>query len=108
MSFLQEPFNTPVGTYNSFQHPMGGGPPPELPTSPPTYESVSDRTLNKHVPHPPTPPPSQQVDRQTDGEGESLREGPFIRLARSFVCLPHFLHPISEWAWFVQMNVPSS
>uniref|UniRef100_A0A3Q1JMN8 IST1 homolog n=1 Tax=Anabas testudineus TaxID=64144 RepID=A0A3Q1JMN8_ANATE len=36
-----EPFNGPVGTYNNFQHPMGAGQPPQLPTSPPTYESVS-------------------------------------------------------------------
>ncbi|XP_026234609.1 IST1 homolog isoform X2 [Anabas testudineus] len=35
-----EPFNGPVGTYNNFQHPMGAGQPPQLPTSPPTYESV--------------------------------------------------------------------
>ncbi|XP_029353381.1 IST1 homolog isoform X2 [Echeneis naucrates] len=33
-------FNTPIGTYNNFQHPMGGGQPPQLPTSPPTYESA--------------------------------------------------------------------
>uniref|UniRef100_A0A3Q0R886 IST1 homolog n=1 Tax=Amphilophus citrinellus TaxID=61819 RepID=A0A3Q0R886_AMPCI len=36
-----EPFNAAIGTYNSFQPPMGGGQPPQLPTSPPTYESVS-------------------------------------------------------------------
>ncbi|KAK5935390.1 hypothetical protein CgunFtcFv8_020757 [Champsocephalus gunnari] len=36
-----EPFN-PIGTYNNFQHPMGGGPPPQLPTCPPTYESIDD------------------------------------------------------------------
>lgn len=35
-----EQFNVPVGTYNNFQHPMGGGQPPQLPTSPPTYESA--------------------------------------------------------------------
>ncbi|XP_029950809.1 IST1 homolog isoform X3 [Salarias fasciatus] len=35
-----EPFNAPIGNYNSFQHPMGGGQPPQLPTSPPTYEST--------------------------------------------------------------------
>ncbi|XP_037551201.1 IST1 homolog isoform X2 [Nematolebias whitei] len=35
-----EPFNAPVGTYNSFPHAMGGGQPPELPSCPPTYESA--------------------------------------------------------------------
>ncbi|KAM8876434.1 IST1 homolog [Synchiropus picturatus] len=38
------PFNPNVGTYNSFQHPMGGGQPPQLPTSPPTYESIDEIT----------------------------------------------------------------
>ncbi|XP_019723086.1 IST1 homolog isoform X2 [Hippocampus comes] len=37
---LQEPFNPAVGSYNSFPHPVGGGQPPQLPTSPPTYESA--------------------------------------------------------------------
>ncbi|XP_068609730.1 IST1 homolog [Brachionichthys hirsutus] len=31
-----------IGTYNNFQQPMGGGQPPQLPTSPPTYESIDD------------------------------------------------------------------
>ncbi|XP_034381976.1 IST1 homolog isoform X2 [Cyclopterus lumpus] len=35
-----EPYNNPVGTYNNFQHPMGGGQPPQLPSCPPTYESA--------------------------------------------------------------------
>ncbi|XP_019723013.1 IST1 homolog isoform X2 [Hippocampus comes] len=35
-----EPFNPAVGSYNSFPHPVGGGQPPQLPTSPPTYESA--------------------------------------------------------------------
>ncbi|CAK6973389.1 unnamed protein product [Scomber scombrus] len=69
-----EPFNAPVGTYNSFQPPMGGGQPPQLPTCPPTYESVPAPHLNHltathsqssplfptHSPHHPsvgTPPP---------------------------------------------------
>ncbi|XP_077569799.1 IST1 homolog isoform X1 [Stigmatopora nigra] len=37
-----EPFNPAFGPYNSFPHPMGGGQPPQLPTSPPTYESIDD------------------------------------------------------------------
>ncbi|XP_059372007.1 IST1 homolog isoform X2 [Carassius carassius] len=39
-----EPFNGPVGTYDgfsNFQPPVRGGQPPQLPSCPPTYESVS-------------------------------------------------------------------
>ncbi|TMS12806.1 IST1-like protein [Larimichthys crocea] len=43
-------FNVPVGTYNSFPHHMGGGQPPQLPTSPPTYESIDDLTPKPSVP----------------------------------------------------------
>ncbi|XP_036399548.1 IST1 homolog isoform X2 [Megalops cyprinoides] len=38
-----EPFNGPVGTYDgfsNFQPPVRGGQPPQLPSCPPTYESV--------------------------------------------------------------------
>lgn len=45
-----QPFNAPVGTYNNFQPPMGGGQPPQLPTSPPTYESIDDLTDNSSAP----------------------------------------------------------
>nr|XP_057933998.1 IST1 homolog isoform X2 [Doryrhamphus excisus] len=38
---MPEAFNPAVGSYNSFPHTVGGGQPPQLPTSPPTYESVS-------------------------------------------------------------------
>lgn len=61
--FFQEQFNVPVGTYNNFQHPMGGGQPPQLPTSPPTYESVSDPTPPIHAPF-----LFPQMDRRT-GQG---------------------------------------
>ncbi|XP_051235781.1 IST1 homolog [Dicentrarchus labrax] len=44
---MADQFHVPVGTYNNFQHPMGGGHPPQLPTSPPTYESIDDLTSNK-------------------------------------------------------------
>uniref|UniRef100_A0A8C1UX26 IST1 homolog n=1 Tax=Cyprinus carpio TaxID=7962 RepID=A0A8C1UX26_CYPCA len=40
-----EPFNGPVGTYDgfsNFQPPVRGGQPPQLPSCPPTYESVSE------------------------------------------------------------------
>lgn len=55
----QNQFNSQVGTYNNFSHPIGGGQPPQLPISPPTYESVSDRTS------PATSSRSQQMDRPT-------------------------------------------
>ncbi|KAF7654892.1 hypothetical protein LDENG_00063330 [Lucifuga dentata] len=47
-----EPFNVPIGTYgvNNFQHPMGGGQPPQLPSCPPTYESIDDLTDKPSVP----------------------------------------------------------
>ncbi|XP_041798153.1 IST1 homolog isoform X2 [Chelmon rostratus] len=54
-----EPFN--VGTYNNFQHPMGGGQPPQLPTSPPTYESAvgpgpSSKPFDNSLPELPSVP----------------------------------------------------
>ncbi|KAK2853941.1 hypothetical protein Q5P01_006602 [Channa striata] len=55
-------FNGPVGTYNNFQHPMGGGQPPQLPTSPPTYESIDDLTEKPSVPSQVIGPgPSSQI-----------------------------------------------
>ncbi|KAF7212107.1 IST1 homolog [Nothobranchius furzeri] len=45
-----EPFNPPVGTYDNFQHHMGGGQPPQLPTSPPTYESIDDLNIKPSIP----------------------------------------------------------
>ncbi|XP_016338082.1 IST1 homolog isoform X2 [Sinocyclocheilus anshuiensis] len=48
-----EPFNGPVGTYDgfsNFQPPVRGGQPPQLPSCPPTYESVI-----------PGPAPSAQI-----------------------------------------------
>ncbi|XP_026234608.1 IST1 homolog isoform X1 [Anabas testudineus] len=57
-----EPFNGPVGTYNNFQHPMGAGQPPQLPTSPPTYESIDDIIEKPSVPSQVLGPgPSSQV-----------------------------------------------
>lgn len=59
---FQEPFNAPVGTYDHFQHPMGGGQPPQLPTSPPTYESIDDLTGMPSVPFQAVGPgPSSQL-----------------------------------------------
>lgn len=78
--FPQDQFNATVGTYNSFQHPMGGGQPPQLPTSPPTYESVSDCT-------PPTMPssrPYRWTDKQERGTNSQGR-------AVILVCLQFFL-----------------
>uniref|UniRef100_A0A672KSK1 IST1 homolog n=1 Tax=Sinocyclocheilus grahami TaxID=75366 RepID=A0A672KSK1_SINGR len=48
-----EPFNGPVGTYDgfsNFQPPVRGGQPPQLPSCPPTYESVS--ASDHHPSHP--------------------------------------------------------
>ncbi|XP_006780339.1 IST1 homolog isoform X1 [Neolamprologus brichardi] len=57
-----EQFHAPVGTYNSFQPPMGGGQPPQLPTSPPTYESIDDLTEKPSVPSQAVgPAPSAQI-----------------------------------------------
>ncbi|KAM7015461.1 IST1 homolog [Tautogolabrus adspersus] len=54
-------FNAPVGTYDNFQQPMGGGQPPQLPTCPPTYESIDDLTDKPSVPSQVTGPgPSHQ------------------------------------------------
>ncbi|XP_043925891.1 IST1 homolog [Protopterus annectens] len=42
-----------VGTYeafNNFQPPQQRGPPPQLPTSPPTYESIDDLRPGKNLP----------------------------------------------------------
>ena len=41
LALLQEPYGPPVGTYAD-HFPVGGGQPPQLPTCPPTYESVSN------------------------------------------------------------------
>ncbi|XP_034738197.1 IST1 homolog isoform X3 [Etheostoma cragini] len=57
-----EPYNAPVGTYNDFQHPMGGGLPPQLPSCPPTYESIDDLTEKPFVPSQAVGPgPSSQL-----------------------------------------------
>lgn len=53
---------------------MGGGQPPQLPTFPPTYESVSDRTT-------PTANAPSCSRRWTDGQGRAqLREEQFVKL----------------------------
>jgi len=95
--FHQEPFNAPVGNYNSFQHPMGGGQPPQLPTSPPTYESVSDWALQIRAPL-----LSPQTDKQT---GWGTNQGRTIYSACFQFCLPSALYSFSEWACFIHMAV---
>ncbi|XP_036399547.1 IST1 homolog isoform X1 [Megalops cyprinoides] len=48
-----EPFNGPVGTYDgfsNFQPPVRGGQPPQLPSCPPTYESIDDLAVKPSVP----------------------------------------------------------
>lgn len=99
---LQEPFNAPIGTYNSFPHPMGGGQPPELPSCPPTYESVSDRALHVHALRPFL---SQQTNRRT---GQGITQGRTVYSAFLQFCLPSILlHEISELACLTHMDVPS-
>ncbi|CAL8247014.1 unnamed protein product [Lota lota] len=44
-----EPYGPPVGTYAD-HFPMGGGQPPQLPTCPPTYESIDDLPVTPSVP----------------------------------------------------------
>ncbi|KAM9816873.1 LOW QUALITY PROTEIN: IST1 homolog [Neosynchiropus ocellatus] len=66
-----EPFNPNVGTYNNFQHPMGGGQPPQLPTSPPTYESVSEQSL-------PSMPPSRPGPSSQAFDNHALPELPSV------------------------------
>ncbi|XP_066504222.1 IST1 homolog [Hoplias malabaricus] len=61
-----EPFNGPIGTYdgfNNFQPPVRGGQPPQLPSCPPTYESIDDLAI-KPSDSPqvvPGPGPSSQI-----------------------------------------------
>ncbi|XP_054627480.1 IST1 homolog [Dunckerocampus dactyliophorus] len=45
-----EAFNPAIGSYSSFPHTVGGGQPPQLPTSPPTYESIDDLTGKNSLP----------------------------------------------------------
>ncbi|KAF6738090.1 IST1-like [Oryzias melastigma] len=59
-----EHFNHAVGTYGGFQPPMGAGPPPELPTSPPTYESIDDLNEKASLPSQATGP--RPTPRQFD------------------------------------------
>ncbi|XP_034047887.1 IST1 homolog isoform X2 [Thalassophryne amazonica] len=72
-----EPFNAPFGTYNNisdFQPVMGGGQPPQLPTSPPTYESTVgpgpssqkfDTSALPELPSVPDTLPTSSVGRNT-------------------------------------------
>lgn len=82
--FLQEPFNGPVGTYNNFQHPMGAGQPPQLPTSPPTYESVSERAPPIHAPF-----LFPQMDRRT-GQGTTQGRAVCLQFCLSSTLLNYF------------------
>ncbi|XP_055072345.2 IST1 homolog [Misgurnus anguillicaudatus] len=61
-----EPFNGPVGTYDgfsNFQPPVRGGQPPQLPSCPPTYESIDDLSIKPSDPSQviPGPVPSGQI-----------------------------------------------
>ncbi|KTF85082.1 hypothetical protein cypCar_00035344 [Cyprinus carpio] len=61
-----EPFNGPVGTYDgfsNFQPPVRGGQPPQLPSCPPTYESIDEFSVKPSNPSQviPGPAPSGQI-----------------------------------------------
>ncbi|KAI1904172.1 hypothetical protein AGOR_G00002950 [Albula goreensis] len=60
-----EPFNGPVGTYDgfsNFQPPVRGGQPPQLPSCPPTYESIDELSIKPSVPSQESGPgPSSQI-----------------------------------------------
>lgn len=48
-----EPFSGPVGTYDgfsNFQPPVSGAQPPQLPSCPPTYESIDELAVKPSVP----------------------------------------------------------
>ncbi|KAI1889907.1 hypothetical protein AGOR_G00167750 [Albula goreensis] len=64
-----EPFNGPVGTYDGFSHfqpPVGGGQPPQLPSCPPTYESIDELAVKPSVPTQVFGPgPSSQASNNT-------------------------------------------
>ncbi|MBN3299443.1 IST1 homolog [Amia ocellicauda] len=60
-----ETFNGPVGTYdgfNNFQPPVTGGQPPQLPSCPPTYESIDELTRNSDGPSQVSGPSAQIYD----------------------------------------------
>lgn len=82
--FPQNQFNSQVGTYNNFSHPIGGGQPPQLPTSPPTYESVSDLPL---LPPPLLFPTDGQTNRV--GARHSGKSSLFSLLA--VLCVLYFI-----------------
>ncbi|KTG42034.1 hypothetical protein cypCar_00021755 [Cyprinus carpio] len=61
-----EPFNGSVGTYDgfsNFQPPVRGGQPPQLPSCPPTYESIDELSVKPSNPSQviPGPAPSAQI-----------------------------------------------
>ncbi|KAG5269980.1 hypothetical protein AALO_G00187300 [Alosa alosa] len=60
-----EPFNGPVGTYDgfsNFQAPGIGGQPPQLPSCPPTYESIDELSIKpSDLPQATGPSPSTQI-----------------------------------------------
>nr|XP_057934000.1 IST1 homolog isoform X4 [Doryrhamphus excisus] len=61
---MPEAFNPAVGSYNSFPHTVGGGQPPQLPTSPPTYESIDDLTGKNSLPSQAIAPSSRIYDNK--------------------------------------------
>ncbi|XP_051565259.1 IST1 homolog isoform X2 [Myxocyprinus asiaticus] len=65
-AMVREPFNGPVGNYdgfNNFQPPVRGGQPPQLPSCPPTYESINELSIKPSDPSQviPGPAPSARI-----------------------------------------------
>ncbi|KPP72835.1 IST1 protein-like [Scleropages formosus] len=78
-----EPFSGPVGTYDgfaNFQPPVRGGPPPQLPSCPPTYESVYDNAGLPELPSVPDTLPASSFG----GNAASSDDIDFDDLSRRF------------------------
>lgn len=71
---------------------MGGGQPPQLPTSPPTYESVSDPT--PHCPMPLPVPTDGQMDRA--GQGTTQGRAVYLACLKFYLSFPLFKNTASK------------
>uniref|UniRef100_A0A8D0C5R1 IST1 homolog n=1 Tax=Scleropages formosus TaxID=113540 RepID=A0A8D0C5R1_SCLFO len=85
---VSEPFSGPVGTYDgfaNFQPPVRGGPPPQLPSCPPTYESVSPSQVydNAGLPELPSVPDTLPAS-SFGGNAASSDDIDFDDLSRRF------------------------
>uniref|UniRef100_A0A8C4ZK01 IST1 homolog n=1 Tax=Gadus morhua TaxID=8049 RepID=A0A8C4ZK01_GADMO len=85
MHMPSEPYGPPVGTYGD-HFPVGGGKPPQLPTCPPTYESVTSTQFydNNALPELPSVPdtmPNSSVGGHTTSSSDDID---FDDLSRRF------------------------